>query len=87
MEIKYKNYILIQDGNHFDLYKDCESIKKDTKEVYVSRKDIGYGYNLEFAITRIINEELSNKDITVDLKEYILLYKQERDEITKSLNL
>ena len=81
MEIKYKDYFLVQDGNHFDLHKEIEKTKKDTGETYTSRKELGYGYSLLSAINRIVNEELASKNITVDLKEYLELFKQEKEEL------
>lgn len=86
MEIHYKNYILEQSGNYFDLSKTIEKINKETGLPYHSITNIGYGYSLESGITRIINEELSTQDIVMDLKKYLELYRQEKEQIKRLIS-
>ena len=83
MDISYKNYILKQSGDRFDLYKTVIRTKKNSEETYQSEKDIGYGFTLENGVRRLIMEELANNNDVVTLKQFIEDYNKEREEINK----
>lgn len=87
MDIKYKNYVLKQSNDRFDLYEIVIRQKKDIKETYKAEKEIGYGYILDNAIKRIIMEELSKNKNVVTLETFQKLYKKEKEDIEKALDL
>lgn len=87
MDIKYKNYVLKQSNDRFDLYEIVTRQKKDIKETYKAEKEIGYGYILDNAIKRIIMEELSKNKNVVTLETFQKLYKKEKEDIEKALDL
>lgn len=87
MDIKYKNYVLKQSNDRFDLYEIVTKQKKDIKETYKAEKEIGYGYILDNAIKRIIMEELSKNKNVVTLETFQKLYKKEKEDIEKALDL
>ena len=87
MDIKYKNYTLKQTNDRFDLYETVIRQKKDSKDTYEAKKEIGYGLILEAAIKRLIMEELAKDNNIVDLDTFLKAYKNEYEELTKTLNL
>lgn len=87
MNIKYKNYMLKQSGDRFDLYETVTRTKKETKENYLAEKDIGYGFTLNNPIKRMIMEELSKNTNTVTLESFLQAYKKEKGDIDKTLSL
>lgn len=99
MIIKIDDYRLVQEGTLFNLIWVTKSeetlIKKiDGKRVRVKTGNlidreviIGYGLQFDNCINRIIMNNLSNKDLVVELKEWIKMYREEREKITKLINI
>jgi len=71
MIILYKQYLIDSDGTQFILQKQAE--KKDTKEKYIRKDNVGYYPSLETALKgclhKILLEEVQEKTMT--LKEVI----------------
>lgn len=75
MIILYKQYLIDSDGTQFILQKQVEAEKKDTKEKYIRKDNVGYYPSLETALKgclhKILLEEVQEKTMT--LKEVIEL--------------
>lgn len=73
MIILYKQYLIDSDGTQFILQKQVEAEKKDTKEKYIRKDNVGYYPSLETALKgclhKILLEEVQEKTMT--LKEVI----------------
>lgn len=73
MVIIDKQYLIDSDGTQFILQKQVEAEKKDTKEKYIRKDNIGYYPSLEMALKgclhKILLEEVQEKTMT--LKEVI----------------
>lgn len=92
MDIKYKNYKLIQQAVGFDLIQLVESRKigdgtpqKPTGELYMKENLIGYNMQLESCINKIITLELLEYKELVELKDYIVKYREIAEEIKKAI--
>lgn len=97
MKITYREYTLTPSVNaveRFDLSrairvtatKDIKSgIKKGQK--YNKDEELGYGYNLDSAIQKIIAFELIKKDDVADLKAYLEAYKGIKEDIVSLLSV
>ena len=92
MEIKYKNYTAKESDGRFDL---SFTTKIKAKEDTIHRKKgdeyeietvVGFGYTFETLIRRIIENELSQNNEVMSLKEYINEFKELKNEITNILN-
>ena len=68
-----KQYLIDSDGTQFILQKQVEAEKKDTKEKYIRKDNVGYYPSLEMALKgrlhKILLEEVQEKTMT--LKEVI----------------
>ena len=75
MIILDKQYLINSDGTQFILQKFVEAEKKDTKEKYIRKDNVGYYPSLETALKgclhKILLEEVQEKTMT--LKEVIEL--------------
>lgn len=73
MIILYKQYLIDSDGTQFILQKQVEAEKKDTKEKYIRKDNVGYYPSLEMALKgclhKILLEEVQENTMT--LKEVI----------------
>lgn len=73
MVIINEQYQVISDGTQFILQKLVEAEKKDTKEKYIRKDNVGYYPSLEMALKgclhKILLEEVQEKTMT--LKEVI----------------
>ena len=73
MVIINEQYQVISDGTQFILQKLVEAEKKDTKEKYIRKDNVGYYPSLETALNgclhKILLEEVQEKTMT--LKEVI----------------
>lgn len=73
MIILNKQYLIDSDGTQFILQKQVEAEKKDTKEKYIRKDNVGYYPSLETALKgclhKILLEEVQEKTMT--LKEVI----------------
>ena len=73
MVIINEQYQVISDGTQFILQKFVEAEKKDTKEKYIRKDNVGYYPSLEMALKgclhKILLEEVQEKTMT--LKEVI----------------
>jgi len=87
MRIQYKNYILEQEENRFNLLIKGTGIKKGTTETFEKLDTIGYGFTLDAAIQRLILEELSKQEKTVFLGVFLKEYKKEKAELLGEIKL
>ena len=77
MELTYKNYRAVSEGDRFNLYRMVEvTAKKDTinykkGEVYDQEVLLGYGYTYEGLCRRIATEELSLRNEVLPLRDYV----------------
>ena len=73
MVIINEKYQVISDGAQFILQKSVEAEKKDTKEKYIRKDNVGYYPSLEMALKgclhKILLEEVQEKTMT--LKEVV----------------
>lgn len=89
MEIIYEKFKLVptQSGTRFDVLEKVSRKKKDTNEDYEDWKTHGYDVSFENALHTIamilVKSKKNNKQITPE--EYIKAYKQEKNQILKSL--
>lgn len=86
MNIKIKDYTLKPCPGAirlWDVYRTYESTNQETGVKYLSERDIAFGLKLEGAISKIISSEMADKELTVDLAEFIREYKKVKDEIMK----
>jgi len=98
MIIEIEDYKLIQDGTTFNLVwvtKSEETIIEEvdgrrvrTKTGKLVDRDVDFGYNmqLEYCIHKIVMNNLSQKDLRVNLEKWINMYREEREKITKLIN-
>lgn len=92
MKIEYENYIIQQDQGKFNLIKKVtrnrfDKDRKPTGETYEGEETVGYGFNLENAIKRIITDKLENDTSVKTLREFITAYQNEVDLIYKIVKL
>lgn len=95
MIIKFKEYTLTQDQiavERFNLSRlVTATAKKDmvdgvkAGESFQKEEVIGWGYNLENALSVIISYELIKNDSVTDLKGYLREYRSVKNELTKLL--
>jgi len=85
MIIKYKDYLLQQEEDRFNLYLNVVRTKQDTNETYIDKKDIGFGYHLETGIKTIILHELNNNNSVVSLKEFLTEYNKIKVEVLSNI--
>ena len=77
MELTYKNYRAVSEGDRFNLYRTMRvTAKKDTVnykkgEVYDQEALLGYGYTYEGLCRRIATEELSLRNDVLPLRDYV----------------
>lgn len=83
MNIKYKNYTLIQQESGFDLVETVQAqkigdgdMKNPTGEMYDKEVNIGYNMRLDTCFHKIAHLELLKQKSTVELREF-------RDEFAK----
>lgn len=88
MIILDKQYLIDSDGTQFILQKQVEAEKKDTKEKYIRKDNIGYYPSLETALKgclhKILLEEVQEKTMT--LKEVIEVIEKFHFSIKEYLN-
>lgn len=88
MIILYKQYLIDSDGTQFILQKQVEAEKKDTKEKYIRKDNVGYYPSLETALKgclhKILLEEVQEKTMT--LKEVIEVIEKFHFSIKEYLN-
>jgi len=86
MNIKYKNYLLEQEGDRFNLYRIVIGEGKKNKGMEIP-KPIGYSYHFDNAVKMIIALEVEKKQETTDLKGWLAEYRRQTELITKALKL
>ncbi|OUP61715.1 hypothetical protein B5F14_01795 [Faecalitalea cylindroides] len=88
MIILYKQYLIDSDGTQFILQKQVEAEKKDTKEKYIRKDNVGYYPSLETALKgclhKILLEEVQEKTMT--LKEVIEVIEKFHSSFREYLN-
>ena len=88
MIILDKQYLIDSDGTQFILQKQVEAEKKDTKEKYIRKDNVGYYPSLETALKgclhKILLEEVQEKTMT--LKEVIEVIEKFHFSIKEYLN-
>jgi hypothetical protein len=85
--IKYKNYLIEQEGSSYNLYKEVDYEKREgfgrnaatTGEMGIRQENMGYGMSLERALERINKDQLV--DFDGELKDYIKEYNSLNKEI------
>lgn len=77
MKIPYKNYYLDEEQGRFNLYVKRDGNKSDTH--------IGYGYNLETALERILQDITCSAKETMDLRSFLSQYRQEKEELIQCI--
>ena len=85
--IKYKNYLIEQEGSSYNLYKEVDYEKREgfgrnaatTGEMGIRQDNMGYGMSLDRALERINKDQLS--DFDGELKDYIVEYNNLNKEI------
>jgi len=85
--IKYKNYLIEQEGSSYNLYKEVDYEKREgfgrnaatTGEMGIRQDNMGYGMSLNRALERINKDQLS--DFDGELKDYIVEYNNLNKEI------
>lgn len=99
MTILVEDYKLIQREAGFDLIQTIKSEETLIKEIEGKRirvktgklvdRDIDLGYNmdLESCIKKIIHNNLSRKEVIISLHDWLKLYREEREKITKLINI
>jgi len=99
MMIDIGEYKLIQDGNTFNLIwiskaeetliEEINGKRVRTKTGKLIDKEVEMGYNmtLETCVKRMIMNNLSEKDLVVNLKEWIKMYREEREKIQQLITL
>ena len=92
MIIKYEDYTLYSDNGRFNLYKSVEVEKKDsnkkpTGETHRIEKVIGYGFKLENAVKRIIDDIMESKDDKVSLRVFLIEYKRQIQALKELLTI
>ncbi len=99
MTILVEDYKLIQREVGFDLIQTIKSEETLIKEIEGKRirvktgklvdRDIDLGYNmdLESCIKKIIHNNLSRKEVIISLHDWLKLYREEREKITKLINI
>lgn len=99
MTILVEDYKLIQKEVGFDLIQTIKSEETLIKEIEGKRirvktgklvdRDIDLGYNmdLESCIKKIIHNNLSRKEVIISLHDWLKLYREEREKITKLINI
>jgi len=98
MKIKVGDYILIQDGVTFNLVQVIKSEETTIEEVdgkrirvktgrLVDREvEMGYNMSIDYCLKKIIMNNLDKKDVTVNLQEWLKMYREEREIITNLMN-
>lgn len=88
MIILDKQYLIDSDGTQFILQKLVEAEKKDTKEKYIRKDNVGYYPSLEMALKgclhKILLEEVQENTMT--LKEVIEVIEKFHLSIKEYLN-
>lgn len=88
MIILDKQYLIDSDGTQFILQKLVEAEKKDTKEKYIRKDNVGYYPSLETALKgclhKILLEEVQEKTMT--LKEVIEVIEKFHSSFREYLN-
>ena len=74
MKILFENYVIYDQGNSFELYKKVERKKKDSNESYSDEEFEGCFSTFEHLCNKIVRLSLSEKDLTLTIKEYVDLY-------------
>ena len=99
MTIVVGDYKLVQEGATFNLIQVVESEetliteengqKKRTKTGKLVQRDVEMGYNmsLDSCIKKMIMNNLSEKEMEVSLKQWLNMYREEREKITQLLTL
>ena len=88
MRIEYKKYSIELENGHFNLFLSggFKIDKRSGKEIEV-KNYIGYGFNFDSLIKRIILEELEKKKEVVTLNEFLELYAKEKTELLQVTKL
>ena len=99
MTILVEDYKLIQKEVGFDLIqtiKSEETLIKETEGKRIRIKtgklidrdiDLGYNMDLESCIKKIIHNNLAGREVIVTLHDWLKLYREEREKITKLINI
>jgi hypothetical protein len=85
--IKYKNYLIEQEGASYNLYKEVDYEKREgfgrnaaiTGEIGTRQDNLGYGMSLDRALEKINKDQLV--DFDGELKDYIKEYNNLNKEI------
>jgi cell division protein YceG involved in septum cleavage len=91
MTIEYENYKLDLKDGRYDVYKKITRNKvvdkKPTGETYEDLTTIGYGFRLESALRRIIEDRMESNLEIVTLSEAIKAYQKEVDLIYRIIKI
>ena len=85
--IKYKNYLIEQEGASYNLYKEVDYEKREgfgrnaatTGEIGTRQDNLGYGMSLDRALEKINKDQLL--DFDGELKDYIKEYNNLNKEV------
>ena len=83
MIITYKDYIIEPVGkicSRFDLYK-VTTIQSGKRKGEKSRSILGYGYQIDEALRRIVFEELNKDNDTVTPEVFRKAFKEQLEEV------
>lgn len=99
MTIMVENYKLVQEGTTFNLTQIIQSeetlIKKENGQQkriktgnLVNREvEMGFNMSLDSCIKKMIMNNLSDKEMVVSLKQWLDMYREEREKITQLITL
>ncbi len=91
MKIKFRDYTLEPEGRNFNLYKLVTIVaEKDTKnqkkgQEYKTDKNMGWSMRFETCIDTIIKDVMNERDVVLELKEYIAEYRSLKEEVLLSV--
>jgi hypothetical protein len=91
MIIEYEDYRLELKDGRYDVYKKVlrnkmDKDKKPTGETYEALSILGYGFRLEGALRKVIEDRLENNLGTVTLNKAIVEYQKEYHRLHSELN-
>ena len=98
MIIEINNWKLVQDGTTFNLIQVVESEETLITEVEGKKTRIktgklikrevesGYNMSLDYCIKKITMTNLSEKELVVNLEQWVKMYREERESITNLIN-
>ena len=86
MKIKYGVYTIEPENRAYNLFKDVTSIRKKTKEKYISQINLGWSMTFEVCLEKIIADSLADKDETFTIRQYIDEFKEMKDKLLCEVN-